>query len=117
MAETIDFYFEEISYELILDEITRKVDELDIDAIIDSYETIFSYESFKISSDTEGERYSLDRDAKYTDEYLARLLPPIHVHHDDRTACRAPYPDHTNPYNKKFDFEQIFSNFDKKEKD
>lgn len=116
LAETIDFYFEEISYELILDEITRKVDELDIDAIIDSYKTIFRYDSFKISSDMEGERYSLDRDAKYTDEYLARLLPPIHVHFDSTERC-APYPVHTNPYNKKFDFEQIFSTFDKKEKD
>lgn len=117
LAETIDFYFEDISYEQIVDEITRKVDELDIDAIIDSYKTIFRYDSFKISSDMEGERYSLDRDAKYTDEYLARLLPPIHVHHDDRTERCAPYPVHTNPYNKKFDFEQIFSTFDKKEKD
>lgn len=117
LAEIIDLYFGEISYELILDEITQKVEKLDIDAIIDSYETIFSYASFKMNSDTEGERYSLDRDAKYTDEYLAKLLPPIHDYHDDRTACRAPYPDRTNPYKKKFDFEQIFSNFDKKEKD
>ena len=117
LAEIIDLYFGEISYELILDEITQKVEKLDIDAIIDSYETIFSYASFKMNSDTEGERYSLDRDAKYTDEYLAKLLPPIHDYHDDRTACRVPYPDRTNPYKKKFDFEQIFSNFDKKEKD
>lgn len=117
MAETIDFYFEDISYELILDEITRKVDKLDIDVIIDSYETKFSHESFKMNSDTEGERYNLDRDAIYTDEYLAKLLPPIHYHYDDRTVCLVRYPNHTNPYKKKYDFEQILNTFDKKEED
>ena len=117
LAETIDFYFEDISYEQILDEIKRKVDELDIDVIIDSYETNFSHESFKMNSDTEGERYSLDRDAIYTDEYLAKLLPPIHDYYDDRTAYDARYPDHTNPYKKKYEFEQILSTFDKKEGD
>lgn len=117
LAETIVFYFEDISYELILDEITRKVDELDINAIIDSYETKFSHESFKMNSDTEGERYSLERDTIYTDEYLAKLLPPIHDHYDDRTACRARNPEYTNPYKKKYDFEQILSTFDKKEED
>ena len=117
LAETIDFYFEDISYELILDEITRKVDELDIDAIIDSYETIFSYESFKMNSDTEGERYSLDRNAKYTDKYLAKLLPPIHEYYDDRTSCVVHHSDYKNPYNKKYDFEQIINTFDKKEED
>ena len=117
LAETIDFYFEDISYEQILDEIKRKVDELDIDAIIDSYETKFSYESFQMNSDTEGERYRLDRDAIYTDEYLAKLLPPIHDYYDDRTAGQARYPDHTNPYKKKYEFEQILSTFDKKEGD
>lgn len=117
LAELIDFYFEDISYEQILDEITRKVDKLDIDAIIDSYETRFSHECFKMNSDTEGERYSLDRDAIYTDEYLSKLLPPIHDHGDDRTACRVPYSDHTNPYKKKYEFEQILSTFNKKEED
>ena len=117
LAETIDFYFEDISYEQILDEIKRKVDELDIDAIIDSYETKFSYESFQMNSDTEGERYRLDRDAIYTDEYLAKLQPPIHDYYDDRTAGQARYPDHTNPYKKKYEFEQILSTFDKKEGD
>ena len=117
LAETINFYFEDISHEQILDEITRKVDELDIDVIIDSYETKFSHESFKMNSDTEGERYSLDRVAIYTDEYLAKLLPPIHDYYDDRTACHARYPDHTNPYKKKYEFEQILSTFDKKEED
>ena len=117
LAETIDFYFEDISYELILDEITRKVDKLDIDVIIDSYETKFSHESFKMNSDTEGERYNLDRDAIYTDEYLAKLLPPIHSYHDDRTVCLVHYPNHTNPYKKKYDFEQILNTFDKKEED
>ena len=117
LAETIDFYFEDISYEQILDEIKRKVDELDIDVIIDSYETKFSHESFQMNSDTEGERYDLDRDAIYTDEYLAKLLPPIHDYHDDRTACHASYPDHTNPYKKKYEFEQILNTFDKKEGD
>ena len=117
LAETIDFYFEDISYEQILDEIKRKVDELDIDAIIDSYETKFSHESFQMSSDTEGERYRLDRDAIYTDEYLAKLQPPIHDYYDDRTAGQARYPDHTNPYKKKYEFGQILSTFDKKEGD
>ena len=117
LAETIDFYFEDISYEQILDEIKRKVDELDIDAIIDSYETKFSYESFQMNSDTEGERYRLDRDAIYTDEYLAKLQPPIHDYYDDRTAGQARYPDHTNPYKKKYEFGQILSTFDKKEGD
>lgn len=117
LAETIDFYFEDISYEHILDEITRKVDGLDIDVIIDSYETKYSHEYFKMNSDTEGERYRLDRDAIYTDEYLAKLLPPIHDYYDDRTACDAHYPDHTNPYKKKYEFEQILSTFDKKEGD
>ena len=117
LAETINLFFEDISYEQILDEITRKVDELDIDAIIDSYETKFSHESFQMSSDTEGERYSLDRDAIYTDEYLAKLLPPIHDYYDDRTAGQARYPDHTNPYKKKYEFGQILSTFDKKEGD
>ena len=117
LAETIDFYFEDISYEQILDEIKRKVDELDIDAIIDSYETKFSYGSFQMNSDTEGERYRLDRDAIYTDEYLAKLLPPIHDYYDDRTACHACYPDNTNPYKKKYEFGQILSTFDKKEGD
>lgn len=107
LAETIDFYFEDISYEQILDEITRKVDELDIDAIIDSYETKYSHTYFKMNSDTEGERYNLDSDAIYNDEYLAKLLPPIHIHHYDRTALKVPYPDHTNPYKKKFDFNNI----------
>ena len=117
LAETIDLFFEDISYEQILDEITRKVDELDIDAIIDSYETKFSHESFQMNSDTEGERYRLDRDAIYTDEYLAKLLPPIHDYYDDRTTCHARYPDHTNPYKKKYEFGQILSTFDKKEGD
>jgi hypothetical protein len=113
LAETIDFYFEDISYEHILDEITRKVDGLDIDVIIDSYETKYSHEYFKMNSDTEGERYRLDRDAIYTDEYLAKLLPPIHDYYDDRTACDARYPDHTNPYKKIYNFEQNYSTFDK----
>lgn len=117
LAETIDFYFEDISYEQIVDEITRKVDELDIDVIIDSYETKFSHENFKMNSDTEGEKFSLDRDAIYTDEYLAKLLPPIHDYYDDRTACLARDPDYTNPYKKKYEFEQILSTFDKKEED
>lgn len=117
LAETIDLFFEDISYEQILDEITRKVDELDIDAIIDSYETKYSYTYFKMSSDTEGKRYRLDRDAIYTDEYLAKLLPPIHDYYDDRTAWHARYPDHTNPYKKKYEFGQILSTFDKKEGD
>ena len=117
LAETIDFYFEDISYEQILDEIKRKVDELDIDAIIDSYETKYSHTYFKMSSDTEGERYNLDSDAIYNDEYLAKLLPPIHIHHDDRTALNVPYPDHTNPYKKKFDFYNIMSTYAKKEED
>ena len=118
LSEMIDFYFEDISYEHILDEITRKVDELDIDAIIDSYETKYSYEYFKMNSDTEGKSYRLDRDAIYTDEYLAKLLPPIHDYHDDRTACGQKINlGDTNPYKKKYEFEQILSTFDKKEGD
>ena len=117
LAETIDFYYEDISYEQILDEITRKVDELDIDVIIDSYETKFSYERFKMNSDTEGESYSLYRDAIYTDEYLAKLLPPIDIYYDDRTACLVRHPVHTNPYKKKYEFEQILSTFDKEDDD
>lgn len=117
MAETIDLFFEDISYELILDEITQKVDELDIDAIIDSYETIFSHEYFKINSDTEGERYSLNRSANHTDEYLDKLLTPIHEHHDDRTACVVRDSDYINPYKKRTDFRLCFSTYDKKEED
>ena len=41
----------------------------------------------------------------------------IHDYYDDRTACHARYPDHTNPYKKKYEFEQILSTFDKKEED
>ena len=115
LAETIDFYFEDISYKQILDKITRDVNELDIEAIIDSYETKFSYESFKMNSDTEGERYNLDRSAIYTDEYLAKILPPIHDNYDDRTSCHVRYPDYTNPYKKKYDFEKFLGTFDKKE--
>ena len=111
LAETIDLFFEDISYEQILDEITRKVDELDIDAIIDSYETKYSHTYFKMNSDTEGERYSIHSDAIYNDEYLAKLLPPIHIDHDDRTALTVPYPDHTNPYKKKFDFNNIMGTY------
>ena len=117
LAETIELFFEDISYERILDEITRKVDELDIDAIIDSYETKYSHTYFKMNSDTEGERYSIHSDAIYNDEYLAKLLPPIHIDHDDRTAIKVPYPDHTNPYKKKFEFENIMSTYVKKEED
>ena len=111
LAETIDLFFEDTSYEQILDEITRKVDELDIDAIIDSYETKYSHTYFKMNSDTEGERYSIHSDAIYNDEYLANLLPPIHIDHDDRTALTVPYPDHTNPYKKKFDFNNIMGTY------
>lgn len=111
LAETIDLFFEDISYEHILDEITRKVDELDIDAIIDSYETKYSHTYFKMNSDTEGEGYSIHSDAIYNDEYLAKLLPPIHIDHDDRTALTVPYPDHTNPYKKKFDFNNIMGTY------
>lgn len=117
LAETIAFYFEDLSYELILDEITRKVDELDIDAIIDSYETTFWHDSFKMNSDTEGERYDLDRSANYTDEYLIKLLPPIHIHHDDRTACVVPKSDYINPYKKKYDFGLFLCTYDKKDED
>lgn len=115
LAETIAFFFEDISYELILDEITRKVDQLDIDAIIDSYETKSSYETFKMNSDTEGEEFSIDRDAKYTDEYLAILLPPIHTYYNDRTACLFHPTDYINPYKKKYDFESYYNTFGKKE--
>lgn len=115
LAEMIELYFEEISYEVILDEITRKIDELDIDAIIDSYETIFRYENFKMGSDSEGERYELDRSAQYTDEYLVKLLPPIHEYYDDRTACVVRSPDCINPYKKKFDLEQCVSTYGKNE--
>ena len=101
----------EISYELILEKITRKVEELDIEAIIDSYQTTSSYESYKWS-DTERERYTIDRDAKYTDEYLARLLPPIHEHHDDSTACVVKNNYNINP-NKRYDFESCLSTFGK----
>ena len=117
LAETIDLFFEEISYELILDEITRKVDELDIGAIIDSFKTTFSHDFFKMSSDTDGERYDLDRSAKYTDEYLSKLLPPIHKHHDDSTACVVPHSDYMNPYKNKYDFGSCYSTFGKKEQD
>lgn len=117
LAETINLFFEDISYELILDEITRKVDELDIDDIIDSYETKFSHDYFKMNSDTEGERYNLHRSANYTDEYLDKLLPPIHESHDDRTACHVPSSDYNNPFKKKYDFELRYSTFGEKEKD
>lgn len=117
LAETIGLFFEDISYELIVDEITRKVDELDIDAIIDSYATTFEHERFKMNSDTEGESYNLHRSAKYIDEYLAKLLPPIHNHYDDRTACHVPPSDYKNPYKKKYDFELRISTFGRKEED
>lgn len=116
LSEFIDSYFEEISYELIVDEVTQKVDELDIDAIIDSYITTFDHENFKMNSDTEGERYSLDRSAKYTDEYLSKLLPSIHEHYDDRNAL-VWHPRYTNPYKKKFDFGSCCSTFDKEKED
>lgn len=120
LAETIDLYFKDISYEKILEDITREVDELDIDAIIDSYATSFSHELFKMNSDTEGERYNLDRSAKYTDSYLTRLLPSFHEHYDDSTAGHATfYSGNKNPYKKKYDFGQCLCTFDKdkKEKD
>ncbi|GEM_PF-3460254 len=117
LAKVINSYFEDISYEQIVSEITRKVDELDIDSIIDSFSTTFSHDYFKMNSDTEGERYDLDRTAKYTDEYLIKLLPPIHEHHDDRTACVVHNSDYVNPYKKKFDFELCFSTFDNKKEE
>jgi len=117
LAENIKLYFEDISYESILAEIIRKVDELDINDIIDSFETTFSHEYFKMNSDTDGERWSLNRCSKYTDEYLMKLLPPIHECHDDRTACHIPPPDYTNPCKEKYDFESCYSSFDKKNQD
>lgn len=113
-AEYIDLYYEDISYEFILAEITRKVDKLDIDDIIDSFETTFSQEYFKMNSDTEGERWSLVRCSKYSDEYLIKLLPPIHEHHDDRTACTVRNSDYINPYKKVIDFGLCHSTYDKK---
>lgn len=115
LAEFIDLYFDEISYELIYDEITQKVNKLDIDDIINSYTTTFDHEYFKMNSDTEGERYNLDRSAKYTDEYLVKLLPPIHEHYDDRTNCLARQPKYKNPYKKKFDFGTCVSTYNLKE--
>jgi len=115
LAEIIDFFFEDISYELIVDEITRKVNELDINVIIDSYKTSFSHESFKMNSDTYGESYELDRSAMYTDEYLIKLLPTIHEYQDDRTAALLHYSDYKNPYKTIFDFKHSYSTFDKKE--
>lgn len=115
LADMINLYYNEISYELILEKITQKVEELDIEAIIDSYQTTSSYESYKWS-DTERERYTIDRDAKYTDEYLARLLPPIHEHHDDDTACVAKNNYNINP-NKRYDFESCLSTFGKQGRD
>jgi hypothetical protein len=117
LAETIDMFFEDISYELILDEITRKVEDLDIDDIIDSYRTEFSHEYFKMNSDTEGERYSLNRDAKYTDDYLINLLPPIHENYDDRMVGVANISDYKNPYKNKFNFNMTFSTYGKKKDD
>lgn len=114
-SEAIDLYFEDISYEQILDEITQKVDELEIDAIIDSFMTTFSHEYFKMNSDTEGERFSLDRCSKFTDEYLIKLLPPIHEHHDDRTACVVRNSDYINPFKEKYDFRLRYNTYDKKE--
>lgn len=114
LAETINMYYEEISYELILNEVTRRVEELDIDSIIDSYTTIFWHESFKMNSDTDGERYNLDRDAYYTDEYIATLLPPIHEHYNDRATW--PQEDYKNPYKEKYDFGLTFNTYGIKER-
>ena len=118
LAETINSYFNDISYEQIVDEITKIVNGLDIEAIIDSYKTTFTHEYFKMNSDTEGESYNLDRGAKYTDEYLINLLPFIHEHHDDRTACVAHISDFiNNPYKEKFDFKLNYCTYDKNEED
>lgn len=118
LTDMIDLYYKEISYEVILEEITQKVEGLDIEAIIDSYETISSYNTYKWS-DTERERYTIDRDAKYTDEYLARLLPPIHEHHDDSKACvvNNNYNHYNINPNKRYDFESCLSTFGKQGRD
>ena len=117
LAKDINLYFEEISYELILAEITRKVDELDIDDVIESFQTTFSHEFFKMNSDTEGEIWSLVRCSKYTDDYLMKLLPPIHEYHNDRTACHIKPSDYTNPYKKKYDFRLFHNTFGKNMQD
>lgn len=111
LAKMIDLYYEDISYEAILDEERQIVEGLDINAIIESYGTVFSHEYFKMNSDTDGERYSLDRDANYTDAYLINLLPPIHMQYDDRTCC-VKIPDYVeNPFNKKYDFGRCYNTY------
>lgn len=114
LADMIDLYYTDISYELIWNEIMQEVDKLDIETIIDSYKTTFRYETYRMNSDTEGERYTLNRDAKYTDKYLASLLPPIHKQGDDRIEPINNRHIIINP-NKRFDFESCLSTYNNKE--